>query len=81
MFPYQEELLLFEEIKFEPNVMCETIDRRTTLSRCQLEDGDIICFQKNTSAEDQTAFRHKSVPDFLEYIRHRQVRQHSVNVQ
>mmetsp|Transcript_19656 Transcript_19656/g.42954 ORF Transcript_19656/g.42954 Transcript_19656/m.42954 type:complete len:1106 (-) Transcript_19656:700-4017(-) len=72
-FPADEQLLLFEEIKFEPNVMCETIDRRATLSRCQLEDGDIICFQRSIGDDEHRNCRHRSVPDFLEYIRHRQL--------
>ncbi|KAI9082387.1 hypothetical protein K1719_035810 [Acacia pycnantha] len=41
-----EEIALFEEIKFEPRVMCEPIDMKLSYSGNQLENGDIICFQK-----------------------------------
>ncbi len=35
----------YEEIKFEPNVMCDSIAAKQSLVQCQLEDGDIIIFQ------------------------------------
>lgn len=72
-FPASQELLLYEEIKFEPNVMCEKIDRNSTLRVCQLEDGDIICFQRQFSPAEEQGYQYRSVPDFLEYIRNRQV--------
>eukprot|EP00238_Polyblepharides_amylifera_P000665 CAMPEP_0196572050 /NCGR_PEP_ID=MMETSP1081-20130531/2168_1 /TAXON_ID=36882 /ORGANISM="Pyramimonas amylifera, Strain CCMP720" /LENGTH=1108 /DNA_ID=CAMNT_0041889233 /DNA_START=195 /DNA_END=3521 /DNA_ORIENTATION=- len=72
-FPESEDLLMFEEIKFDPNVMCETVDRKATLRACQLEDGDIICFQRNVPEEEAREHAYGSVPEFLEYIRYRQV--------
>ena len=34
-----------EEIKFEPKVMCDILDRRQTLHQAQLENGDILIIQ------------------------------------
>lgn len=39
----------------------------------QLEDGDIICFQKSVPAENVSYCRHQDVPSFLEYVHNRQV--------
>jgi len=67
-----EDILMYEEIKFEPSVMCEAVDKKNTLRVCQLEDGDIICIQRNTEGLHPTP-TYPTVPDFLEYIRNRQV--------
>jgi ubiquitin carboxyl-terminal hydrolase 7 len=40
---------LFEEIKFEPTVMVDRLGPSITLSGAQLEDGDIIVFQRQLS--------------------------------
>jgi hypothetical protein len=39
----------------------------------QLEDGDIICYQKRCSPEKMDQYRYPSVSSFLEYIHNRQV--------
>ncbi|XP_026415216.1 ubiquitin carboxyl-terminal hydrolase 12-like isoform X1 [Papaver somniferum] len=72
-FSPDEEIELYEEIKFEPTVMCEHIDKKLTFRASQLEDGDIICFQKPTSADSMTLCRYPDVPSFLEYVHNRQV--------
>ncbi|KAJ3669935.1 hypothetical protein LUZ60_010259 [Juncus effusus] len=72
-FPVDEEIDLYEEIKFEPTVMCEHIDKRILFRSCQLEDGDIVCFQKATKADNAEQYRYPDVPSYLEYIRNRQV--------
>ncbi|XP_028053116.1 ubiquitin carboxyl-terminal hydrolase 12-like isoform X6 [Camellia sinensis] len=72
-FSPDEEIELFEEIKFEPNVMCERIDKKLTFRGSQLEDGDIICFQKSTQVESSEQCRYPDVPSFLEYVHNRQV--------
>ncbi|KAK9122991.1 hypothetical protein Sjap_012593 [Stephania japonica] len=73
-FAPDEEIELYEEIKFEPNVMCEHIDKRLTFRASQLEDGDIICFQKSpATTEDGEQCRYPEVPLFLEYVHNRQV--------
>ncbi|KAK3205536.1 hypothetical protein Dsin_019582 [Dipteronia sinensis] len=68
-----EEIDLYEEIKFEPNVMCEPIEKKSTFRASQLEDGDIVCFQKAHPAESAEQFRYPDVPSFLDYVHNRQV--------
>ncbi|KAL3620230.1 ubiquitin carboxyl-terminal hydrolase 13 [Castilleja foliolosa] len=68
-----EEIELYEEIKFEPPLMCEHIDKRFTFKSSELEDGDIVCFQKSLSAEASQQFRCPDVPSFFEYRRNLQV--------
>ncbi|XP_071706732.1 ubiquitin C-terminal hydrolase 12-like [Rutidosis leptorrhynchoides] len=72
-FAPDEEIELFEEIKFEPNVMCEHIDKKLTFRGSQLEDGDIICLQKPLKVESTESCRYPDVPSFLEYVHNRQV--------
>nr|XP_025887466.1 ubiquitin carboxyl-terminal hydrolase 13-like isoform X1 [Solanum lycopersicum] len=68
-----QEIELYEEIKFEPSVMCEIIDKNSTFRSNELVDGDIVCFQKSLTAESRQQFRYPDVPSFLEYIHSRQV--------
>ncbi|XP_060172932.1 ubiquitin C-terminal hydrolase 13-like isoform X1 [Lycium barbarum] len=68
-----QEIELYEEIKFEPSVMCENIDEKSAFRSSQLEDGDIVCFQKSLTAESRQQFRYPDVPSFLEYVHNRQV--------
>nr|KYP73629.1 Ubiquitin carboxyl-terminal hydrolase 13 [Cajanus cajan] len=68
-----EELELFEEIKFEPHVMCERVDKLSTFRDSQLEDGDIICFQKSPQSGSGEQYRYPDVPSFLEYVHNRLV--------
>ncbi|KAL2322216.1 hypothetical protein Fmac_026595 [Flemingia macrophylla] len=69
----EEDIALYEEIKFEPNVMCEPIDKKVTFRTSQLEDGDIICFQKTSSMDSEENVRFPDVPSYLEYVHNRQV--------
>lgn len=39
----------------------------------QLEDGDIICYQRTITREEEESYRYPDVPSFLEYVRNRQV--------
>jgi len=39
----------------------------------QLEDGDIICFQKASSMDSEENARYPDVPSYLEYVHNRQV--------
>ncbi|KAK7393143.1 hypothetical protein VNO78_21621 [Psophocarpus tetragonolobus] len=68
-----EELDLFEEIKFVPNVMCERLDKKSTFHDSQLEDGDIICLQKSPQIGSGEQYRYPDVPSFLEYVLNRLV--------
>lgn len=64
-----------QEIKFEPNVMIEPVDPKRTLLDCQLENGDIICFQRLPTASErfsQPPPRFATVPEFLDYVKHKQ---------
>ncbi|XP_019245566.1 PREDICTED: ubiquitin carboxyl-terminal hydrolase 12-like isoform X2 [Nicotiana attenuata] len=72
-FSPDEEIELFEEIKFEPNVMCEHIDSTLSFRGSQLGDGDIICFQKSLRNQDSDQYRFPEVPLFLEYVHDLQV--------
>ncbi|XP_057732462.1 ubiquitin C-terminal hydrolase 13-like isoform X2 [Arachis stenosperma] len=72
-FSRDEEIELFEEIKFEPQVMCELVDKKSTFRANQLEDGDIICYQKTPKVGSAEQFRYPDVPSFLEYVHNRQV--------
>ncbi|KAK6131638.1 hypothetical protein DH2020_034652 [Rehmannia glutinosa] len=72
-FAPDEEIELFEEIKFEPSVMCEPLDRRSSFRLSQLEDGDIVCFQKRTPPDREEQIRFPEVPSFLEYVKNRQI--------
>ncbi|MBA0836046.1 hypothetical protein Goarm_008290, partial [Gossypium armourianum] len=68
-----EDINLYEEIKFEPSVMCEPIDKKIMFRASQLEDGDIVCFQKPLPVESTNQYRYPDVPSFLEYVHNRQV--------
>ena len=72
-FSLDEDLLVFEEIKHEPNVMCEALEKYSSLHKCQLEHGDIICFQKELPDSTLSKVKYPSVPDFLNYIKNRQI--------
>ncbi|KAJ6796532.1 ubiquitin carboxyl-terminal hydrolase 12-like [Iris pallida] len=72
-FPPNEEIDLYEEIKFEPNVMCENIDKKLTFRLGQLEDGDIICYQKSPAPDSEAQYRYPDASSFLEYVHNRQV--------
>ncbi|XP_004502025.1 ubiquitin C-terminal hydrolase 13-like isoform X2 [Cicer arietinum] len=69
----EEDIALYEEIKFEPNVMCEPIDKKVTFRASQLEDGDIVCFQKALAIDSEEQVRYPDVPSYLEYVHNRQV--------
>ncbi|KAI3993824.1 hypothetical protein MKX01_002837 [Papaver californicum] len=80
-FSPDKEIELYEEIKFEPTVMCEHIDTKLTFRTSQviwmkriIYLWDIICFQKPASADTMTLWRrYLDGPSFLEYIHNRQV--------
>jgi ubiquitin carboxyl-terminal hydrolase 7 len=72
-FQPDEDIELYEEIKFEPTVMCEPVDTDVSFSSCQISDGDILCYQKRCSLDRMDQHRHPNVSSFFEYIRNRQV--------
>ncbi|KAK4757395.1 hypothetical protein SAY87_018696 [Trapa incisa] len=71
-FDLDEEIKLYEEIKFHPSVSCELLDKEATFSMSQIEDGDIICFQKALTQSNGSRPHYPDVPSFLEYVRNRQ---------
>ncbi|XP_060212553.1 uncharacterized protein LOC132640125 isoform X2 [Lycium barbarum] len=73
-FSPDEEIELFEEIKFEPNVMCERIDSNMSFRDSVIGDGDIICFQKSLRNQCSEQYRFPEVPSYLEYMHNCQVR-------
>ncbi|WJX69787.1 ubiquitinyl hydrolase 1 [Trifolium repens] len=58
-----EEIGLYEEIKFEPNVMCEPIDKKLTFRASQLEERDIICFLKAPTIDNVEHRKNKTWVD------------------
>ncbi|XP_049401012.1 ubiquitin C-terminal hydrolase 12-like isoform X4 [Solanum stenotomum] len=72
-FAPDQEIELFEEIKFEPSVMCERLDRKASFRFSQIEDGDIICFQKKASPEVEEQVRFPDVSSYMEYVKNRQI--------
>ncbi|XP_058214997.1 ubiquitin C-terminal hydrolase 12-like isoform X2 [Rhododendron vialii] len=73
-FAPDEDIQLFEEIKFEPSVMCEPVDKMVTFRGSQLQDGDIVCFQKSPQVESSGQCGHPDVPSFLKYVHHHQIK-------
>ncbi|KAF2220554.1 hypothetical protein BDZ85DRAFT_241274 [Elsinoe ampelina] len=67
-------LKLFEEIK--PNFV-ETMKPKQTLTQSEIQDGDIICFQKHYSEDEIQAIQQKSpsayleAPSFYDYLLNR----------
>lgn len=44
--PEGTKLAIYEEVKFEPQLMCDLQPLSATLANAQLEDGDILCLQR-----------------------------------
>ncbi|KAH7299953.1 hypothetical protein KP509_24G037500 [Ceratopteris richardii] len=72
-FEQNDDIQLFEEIKFDPAVMCDSVKKGITFRASQLEDGDIICFQKAVTRENLHQYRYPDVPSFLDYVNNRLV--------
>ncbi|MFS7989857.1 putative ubiquitinyl hydrolase 1 [Helianthus anomalus] len=72
-FSPEEDIQLYEEIKFEPNVMCERLEKNASFRSCQIEDGDIICFQKLQHTHPVEKYQYPDVPSFFIYVKNRQI--------
>ncbi|PWA57689.1 ubiquitin-specific protease 13 [Artemisia annua] len=57
----------FKQIKFEPNVMCERVDKKLTFQASRLGDGCIIYLQKPLQP-GTVKCRYPNVSAFLEYV-------------
>ncbi|KAI8556269.1 hypothetical protein RHMOL_Rhmol05G0239600 [Rhododendron molle] len=73
-FAPDEDIELFEEIKYEPDLMCEVVNKMVTFRDSELEDGDIICFQKSSQAECCGQFEHPDAPSFLDFVDYYQIK-------
>ncbi|CAN8259679.1 unnamed protein product [Cochlearia groenlandica] len=71
-FDPNEEIELFEEINFEPSVLCEHLDKKTAFRLCEIGDGDVICYQKPHSIQGSEC-QYPDVPSYLEYLKNREV--------
>ncbi|TMW96090.1 hypothetical protein EJD97_007923 [Solanum chilense] len=67
-FSPDDEIDLFEEIQFQPSVWCEKLNIMLSIRDYQLEDGDIICFQKSLRNQCREQYRFPEVPLFLKYV-------------
>lgn len=67
----QEPLQVFEEIKFEPNVMVDLLSPGSTLANAQLEDGDVLIFQRSLPEAEARSVPHPTARDFMTYVRKR----------
>ncbi|MCI10105.1 ubiquitin carboxyl-terminal hydrolase family protein, partial [Trifolium medium] len=56
------------EIRFEPNVLCMLLDKESTFQENELENGDIICFQKAPEMDCEKHFGYPDVPTYLTYV-------------
>ncbi|XP_068340698.1 ubiquitin C-terminal hydrolase 12-like isoform X1 [Pyrus communis] len=72
-FSLDEEIEIYEEIRFKPSVMCQRLDKMISFQSSQIEDGDIICFQKSTQLEIDKGCKYPDVPSFLDYVHNRQI--------
>ncbi|KAL5101399.1 hypothetical protein RYX36_005726 [Vicia faba] len=69
-----EDIQLYEEIRFEPNVMCVPVNIRLTYLESELQNGDILCFQKASAIfNNKNNLRYPDVPSYLKYVHNRQV--------
>ncbi|XP_062015945.1 ubiquitin C-terminal hydrolase 13-like isoform X1 [Rosa rugosa] len=67
-YALDQEIDLYEEYKFQPTVVCGLIDKNLTFRASQLEDGDIVCFQKPTPVEIGVCFLYPNVQTFLDSV-------------
>ncbi|CAI9095954.1 OLC1v1032001C1 [Oldenlandia corymbosa var. corymbosa] len=72
-FYAEEDIEIFEEVKFEPDVICKPLDRSSWSGDHQIQDGDIIYIQKRLSTEHQEQLRCPDIPSYFDYIKNRLV--------
>ncbi|XP_024640800.1 ubiquitin carboxyl-terminal hydrolase 13 [Medicago truncatula] len=61
------------EIRFEPKVKCFPIEKKLTFEDNELDNGDIICFQKASAIDTKKHIRYPNVLSYMEYVYNRQV--------
>ncbi|GMH43258.1 hypothetical protein BSKO_11180 [Bryopsis sp. KO-2023] len=63
------DIAAYEEVRFEPSVMCNELDADASPERTQFLQGDIICIQLRVTPEARSReLRHPTVKTFLEYV-------------
>ncbi|KAL4423841.1 hypothetical protein ABPG75_001142 [Micractinium tetrahymenae] len=68
-----EAVEVYEEVKFEPNVMVDRLTPTMTLAAAQLEDGDILVFQQAVPQAEAAQMQCPTAKGFMEFVRNRQV--------
>ncbi|GAU12357.1 hypothetical protein TSUD_253080 [Trifolium subterraneum] len=65
-----EEIEFYEEIMFEPKVMCEPVDKKLTFAENKIGNyfTGIICFQKVCAMDNVKHIRFPDVPSYFEYV-------------
>ncbi|KAG2490856.1 hypothetical protein HYH03_010774 [Edaphochlamys debaryana] len=63
--------LLFEEVKFEPTVMVEAMDPRKQLRELEMDNGDILVFQRRLGPEEEAAARYPTADAYMSYVHNR----------
>ncbi|KAM2568351.1 hypothetical protein TB2_008595 [Malus domestica] len=71
-FSPDEEIELYPEISSEPCIMWEQLDKKIPFRFSQIQDGDIICFQKSTPHGSEVC-KYPNVPSFFKYLHYRQI--------
>ncbi|CAI9774541.1 unnamed protein product [Fraxinus pennsylvanica] len=62
-----EEIELYEEMKFGANAVCERIEPNSTFQYNKLVDGNIVCFQRCLPFGYHLKYQYPDVHSFLEY--------------
>ncbi|TVU46530.1 hypothetical protein EJB05_06071, partial [Eragrostis curvula] len=65
-FRADEEIELYEEVKFEPSVMLDKICIDMTFSSAEIENGDIICYQKCPKPDNE--YPYPNVKFFFQHV-------------
>lgn len=65
------DLLFFEEVRYQPELMVEALQPRDTVHSCQLEHGDIVLWQRSLAPEEAAALRFPRAPEFLAHVLNR----------
>ncbi|KAL4539456.1 hypothetical protein Ndes2437B_g02171 [Nannochloris sp. 'desiccata'] len=66
--PVEEEIEVYEEVKFDPTVIVELTKPETTLASAKLEDGDILIVQSATTPAE---CQFPSATEFMQHVRNR----------
>lgn len=71
-FPEGTPLEVSEEIKFEPNVMIEKVEKRQYFHQAQLEHGDILVVQQALPPDQQKDLKWPTAKEYFGYVKNRQ---------